>query len=107
MRKMPAMRRTGLRLRITALVVAYMLALSLAVIYHGNVVNERAEKLVRSEEHTSEIPSLMRISYAVFCVKKKNVNKFINLARRRDNNTAEKRKDTTKYMTATYNNNNN
>src|SRR3546814_1031511 len=28
----------------------------------------------RSEEHTSEIQSLMRISYAVFCLKKKNRN---------------------------------
>src|SRR3546814_3440860 len=31
---------------------------------------------VRSEEHTSELQSLMRISYAVFCLKKKNrINK--------------------------------
>src|SRR3546814_3355069 len=30
----------------------------------------------RSEEHTSELQSLMRISYAVFCLKKKN-NKII------------------------------
>src|SRR3546814_1461659 len=29
--------------------------------------------LVRSEEHTSELQSLMRISYAVFCLKKKNI----------------------------------
>src|SRR3546814_2092348 len=28
--------------------------------------------LLRSEEHTSELQSLMRISYAVFCFKKKN-----------------------------------
>src|SRR3546814_2930371 len=28
-------------------------------------------RLVRSEEHTSELQSLMRISYAVFCLKKK------------------------------------
>src|SRR3546814_2016548 len=28
---------------------------------------------VRSEEHTSELQSLMRISYAVFCMKKKNI----------------------------------
>src|SRR3546814_5725437 len=28
--------------------------------------------IVRSEEHTSELQSLMRISYAVFCLKKKN-----------------------------------
>src|SRR3546814_1906528 len=27
----------------------------------------------RSEEHTSELPSLMRISYAVFCLKKKKI----------------------------------
>src|SRR3546814_3623372 len=27
----------------------------------------------RSEEHTSELQSLMRISYAVFCLKKKNI----------------------------------
>src|SRR3546814_10542861 len=30
--------------------------------------------LGRSEEHTSELQSLMRISYAVFCLKKKNIN---------------------------------
>src|SRR3546814_7254488 len=29
----------------------------------------------RSEEHTSELQSLMRISYAVFCLKKKHVDK--------------------------------
>src|SRR3546814_1805933 len=34
----------------------------------------------RSEEHTSELQSLMRISYAVFCLKKKNhkTNKILN-----------------------------
>src|SRR3546814_8158136 len=31
----------------------------------------------RSEEHTSELQSLMRISYAVFCLKKKKHNKTI------------------------------
>src|SRR3546814_10102298 len=30
------------------------------------------QRHVRSEEHTSELQSLMRISYAVFCLKKKN-----------------------------------
>src|SRR3546814_4723135 len=29
--------------------------------------------VARSEEHTSELQSLMRISYAVFCLKKKNI----------------------------------
>src|SRR3546814_6351834 len=38
---------------------------------------ETAEQ--RSEEHTSELQSLMRISYAVFCLKKKNIyNPTIN-----------------------------
>src|SRR3546814_1302295 len=31
-----------------------------------------ASPLLRSEEHTSELQSLMRISYAVFCLKKNN-----------------------------------
>src|SRR3546814_1773523 len=31
-------------------------------------------KMRRSEEHTSELQSLMRISYAVFCLKKKKTN---------------------------------
>src|SRR3546814_2013311 len=34
-------------------------------------INHLAVKSVRSEEHTSELQSLMRISYAVFCLKKK------------------------------------
>src|SRR3546814_6138435 len=32
----------------------------------------RIELAIRSEEHTSELQSLMRIAYAVFCLKKKN-----------------------------------
>src|SRR3546814_5185365 len=32
--------------------------------------------VVRSEEHTSELQSLMRISYAVFCLKKKNTKEI-------------------------------
>src|SRR3546814_4912954 len=35
---------------------------------------ENPASLQRSEEHTSELQSLMRISYAVFCLKKKNNN---------------------------------
>src|SRR3546814_7250637 len=35
--------------------------------------------LGRSEEHTSELQSLMRISYAVFCLKKKTQKKHNNL----------------------------
>src|SRR3546814_2438323 len=32
----------------------------------------------RSEEHTSELQSLMRISYAVFCLKKKHINTYLH-----------------------------
>src|SRR3546814_3490307 len=35
-----------------------------------------AREILRSEEHTSELQSLMRISYAVFCLKKKKKNKY-------------------------------
>src|SRR3546814_7157124 len=35
---------------------------------------EFTDSCPRSEEHTSELQSLMRISYAVFCLKKKNNN---------------------------------
>src|SRR3546814_5673189 len=43
----------------------------------------------RSEEHTSELQSLMRISYAVFCLKKKNIhnkNKIYNNTKTTINN---------------------
>src|SRR3546814_9404567 len=35
--------------------------------------------LFRSEEHTSELQSLMRISYAVFCLKKKKIKSTLDL----------------------------
>src|SRR3546814_6406726 len=38
---------------------------------------EAAERRDRSEEHTSELQSLMRISYAVFCLKKKTTKNTI------------------------------
>src|SRR3546814_4050161 len=50
----------------------------------GRLKNKRPDKAFeanretgqkRSEEHTSELQSLMRISYAVFCLKKKRKNK--------------------------------
>src|SRR3546814_1251272 len=37
----------------------------------ADVYLQGAERAWRSEEHTSELQSLMRISYAVFCLKKK------------------------------------
>src|SRR3546814_2741588 len=38
---------------------------------HFAILREFQLDRARSEEHTSELPSLMRISYAVFCLKKK------------------------------------
>src|SRR3546814_4690758 len=42
--------------------------------HHGGYTAATAPPAARSEEHTSELQSLMRISYAVFCLKKKNNN---------------------------------
>src|SRR3546814_5992837 len=43
---------------------------------HENIARHDQEQRhdIRSEEHTSELQSLMRISYAVFCLKKNNNN---------------------------------
>src|SRR3546814_1812292 len=37
----------------------------------GHILRLERADAIRSEEHTSELQSLMRISYAVFCLKKK------------------------------------
>src|SRR3546814_1149193 len=61
------------------LIVIYVLV-ALALWLFGMRVSRRSMRfgavleaygIVRSEEHTSELQSLMRISYAVFCLKKK------------------------------------
>src|SRR3546814_4134543 len=44
-------------------------------------VQEAQGEEARSEEHTSELQSLMRISYDVFCLKKKNKIKLKHLAK--------------------------
>src|SRR3546814_2498072 len=53
---------------------AVLHSMVLSTFYHG-----RTESClgVRSEEHTSELQSLMRISYAVFCLKKKKKQKRV------------------------------
>src|SRR3546814_9666383 len=43
--------------------------------------------IARSEEHTSELQSLMRISYAVFCLKKTNTKKNNNIYKSNINTT--------------------
>src|SRR3546814_9521164 len=51
-----------------------------ARVHKRKVVSGREDMLGvvgRSEEHTSELQSLMRISYAVFCLKKKNITSTV------------------------------
>src|SRR3546814_8596144 len=48
---------------------------SRAAFYRQGCGRDREWRPDRSEEHTSELQSLMRISYAVFCLKKKNQTK--------------------------------
>src|SRR3546814_3409417 len=75
------------RLGWAAIWVVGIVLLVIAVVFigrnfwHHDVLKEdqqtgenRADDHERSEEHTSELQSLMRISYAVFCLKKKNTN---------------------------------
>src|SRR3546814_8053129 len=49
-----------------------------AVAVHAQpAMGPQGERFQRSEEHTSELQSLMRISYAVFCLKKKTTKTHI------------------------------
>src|SRR3546814_1243812 len=52
---------------------------------HIGLERQDANHVLRSEEHTSELQSLMRISYAAFCLKKQN-NKYNNSNTLRDRN---------------------
>src|SRR3546814_4458534 len=61
------LRAVGLRLGLALARAALALRLLLGVAFAEQVVV--VDELVRSEEHTSELQSLMRITYAVFCLK--------------------------------------
>src|SRR3546814_3088346 len=62
-------------------------ATSRSALQHRHLVAAQGQDIdaIRSEEHTSELQSLMRISYAVFCLKKKTKNN-------KQNNTREKKR---------------
>src|SRR3546814_7602136 len=77
------LRAHGIRTRLARIVktrdeAARIVPLYLDLVEDAQLLYDRdgffAGVLVRSEEHTSELQSLMRISYAVFCLKKKNTN---------------------------------
>src|SRR3546814_8474633 len=44
------------------------------IVFQPSAISKNCLVTARSEEHTSELQSLMRISYAVFCLKKNNNN---------------------------------
>src|SRR3546814_8131686 len=56
--------------------------LTITTVPSGTVlrISSKWSAILRSEEHTSELQSLMRISYAVFCLKKKTITKQYNTA---------------------------
>src|SRR3546814_4775156 len=64
----------GLVLRVTFALIGPLLILALGFVAYKMIQNKGG----RSEEHTSELQSLMRISYAVFCLKKKKTYEQIN-----------------------------
>src|SRR3546814_9794833 len=67
---------------------ARVMAINVTGVYLGIATfadDLRAQRSGRSEEHTSELQSLMRISYAVFCLKKKNKRTHTKLSP--DNNS--------------------
>src|SRR3546814_9245070 len=69
----------GTALRLDRAIVGQQYALRTAFDDRGcnDAIGDIGERL-RSEEHTSELQSLMRISYAVFCLKKKNKTNIRN-----------------------------
>src|SRR3546814_2975989 len=70
-RKAQALKDAGLK-RITI----SLDAIDDAIFKQMNDVDFSVSDVLRSEEHTSELQSLMRISYAVFCLKKKITHRY-------------------------------
>src|SRR3546814_10074638 len=61
-----------LHVRLVALFSLLAAAPTLLVVIFASLLFQYGVDFWRSEEHTSELQSLMRISYAVFCLNKKN-----------------------------------
>src|SRR3546814_7077760 len=67
--------RIGVPWRDQRMAAADAVACRLAAQHVSDEGAEQRQAGIRSEEHTSELQSLMRISYAVFCLKKKKTKK--------------------------------
>src|SRR3546814_6568947 len=96
-RRPPRSTRTDTRFPYTTLFRSHEAALSLPVTQETERVNDAAQTIARSpntqpnptnrtrsEEHTSELQSLMRISYAVFCLKTKKTGNKIDVKKRQN-----------------------
>src|SRR3546814_10443057 len=69
--------------------------------FHGHTLYLMPQSDIRLEEHTSELQSLMRISYAVFCLKKKNKKhntKNKNTSNKQMDNRSETARNTQTYV---------
>src|SRR3546814_6845648 len=64
--------RPDLRPRTSRSIASGKMAVNLEMRFWINIETALCGSAIRSEEHTSELQSLMRISYAVFCLKKKH-----------------------------------
>src|SRR3546814_1094689 len=74
----------------------------IAMLRKEALATSAAAKRRRSEEHTSELQSLMRISYAVFCLKKKTNKNHINQNNIRNKHTKHTNSDTKTHTDQTY-----
>src|SRR3546814_8444164 len=68
----------GWRRFVWVVALANFLVGALILLLYSVVARRRLERQ-RSEEHTSELQSLMRISYAVFCLKKKTKHTYTHI----------------------------
>src|SRR3546814_7643105 len=59
---------------LTLIFITVVVGVAIATLSALDAIRVRLMTRARSEEHTSELQSLMRISYAVFCLKKKKNN---------------------------------
>src|SRR3546814_3759565 len=71
---LPSLPSASASLRATALALSAGSPITCTALPSRNATLPAVTTASRSEEHTSELQSLMRISYAVFCLKKKNMN---------------------------------
>src|SRR3546814_8610976 len=76
-----------------------LLPISVPGAFHPKVSIRLGSDAGRSEEHTSELQSLMRISYAVFCLKKKKTHKNTCKTRNNYRNTKTKERRTNQQYT--------